>query len=105
MTINEIASFANVTEKTVRIWIKKTSVILPEVLPRLSVAMKTKIPADFDSNEVRLILEIGGHTTLAKLLYEVEQRPMALNQIKQFQEAMNDVLNALREVSISLKYA
>ena len=68
MTIKEIASEANVTEKTLRGWIVKASVKLPKLSGKTTEARRTGVAADFTLEETIAIVRAGGNETLADLL-------------------------------------
>lgn len=70
MTIKQIAAVANVTEKTVRSWIQKASVKLPQISGKTTEARRKGKPAAFTLEETIAIVRAGGNQTLADLLLQ-----------------------------------
>lgn len=78
MNIKEIAKVTGKTERSVRLWIgktsEKTSGLSSEIISGLKVkisdAEKTKKPADFTLEETIAIVRAGGNETLANLLMQ-----------------------------------
>jgi transposase len=68
MTIKEIAEIANVSDATVRGWIKSAETA--GLSAKTADAQETKKPALFDLAEVIAIIRAGGRGTLADLLVE-----------------------------------
>lgn len=81
MTIKQIADVANVTERTVRAWIKEASERLPKVSGKTSEARANSIPAHFTLEETIEIIKAGGRETLAALLEDNARKSQAENAL------------------------
>lgn len=70
MTIKQISGTANVSEKTIRNWIQKASVNLPQISGKTTEARRKSKPARFTLEETIAIVRAGGNKTLADLLLQ-----------------------------------
>lgn len=78
MNLKEIASLTGKNERTIRLWIEKTSEKTSEngsekiskMSEKISEARKTSKPADFTLEETIAIIRAGGNETLANLLMQ-----------------------------------
>lgn len=78
MTLNQISDLTGKTERTIRLWINKTSEEISGLSAKISEAKRTKKPAQFTLDETIEIIKAGGNETLANLLLENASRQKAI---------------------------
>lgn len=108
MTIKEVADTANVTEKTVRGWITKASVELPELSGKTTEARRKGIAARFTLPETIAIIRAGGNETLALLLEENANQSKAVPRdarIDRLESMMEKMVLAVASIPQSIALA